>query len=84
MLPCLGCISTATQDKAGCPTYFEAAMAMPVEKIIPLWQDYLNGVAAQRAKLLHLPPSSIFDGKTTFTNFVATNGISLSQPRTSP
>jgi hypothetical protein len=74
----------ATHDKAGYPTYFEAAMEMPVEKIIPLWQDYLNGVAAQRTKLLHLPPSSIFDEETTFTNFVTTNGISLIQPKTTP
>jgi hypothetical protein len=74
----------AAHDKAGYPTYFEAAMEMPVEKIIPLWQDYLNNVAAQRTKILHLPPSSILDDETTFTNFVTANGISLVQPKATP
>jgi hypothetical protein len=70
----------AAHDKAGYPTYFEAAMEMPVEKILPLWQDYLNGVATQRTKILHLPASSIFDNETTFENFVKMNDISLEQP----
>jgi hypothetical protein len=74
----------AKHDQAGYPTYFEAAMEMPVEKIIPLWQDYLNNVAAQRTKILHLPPSSILDDETTFTNFVTANGISLVQPKATP
>jgi hypothetical protein len=73
-----------THDKAGYPTYFEAAMEMPVEKIIPLWQEYLSGVAAQRTKILRLPPSSIFDDEATFTNFVTANNISLVQPKATP
>jgi hypothetical protein len=72
----------ATHDKAGYPTYFEAAMEMPVEKIIPLWQDYLNDVTTRRTKILHLPASSIFDDGTAFTNFVKANDISLEQPKT--
>jgi len=55
-------------------------MEMPVEKIIPLWQDYLNGVAAQRMKILRLPPSAVFNDETIFTSFVKTNDISLAQP----
>jgi hypothetical protein len=70
----------AKHDKAGYPTYFEAAMEMPVEKILPLWQDYLNGVVAQRTKILFLPPSSIFDDENSFEIFVKINDISLQQP----
>jgi hypothetical protein len=70
----------ATHDKTGYPTYFEAAMEMPVEKILPLWQDYLNDAAAHRTKILQLPASSIFEDGIAFTNFVNANGISLEQP----
>jgi len=70
----------ATHDKTGYPTYFEAAMEMPVEKILPLWQDYLNDAAAHRTKILQLPASSILGDGITFTNFVNANDISLEQP----
>jgi hypothetical protein len=67
-------------DKAGYPTYFEAAMELPVEKILPRWQVYLDDVAAHRAKNLSFPPSQIFGDQAAFRNFVTTNGISLEQP----
>ena len=70
----------AAQDKAGYPTYLEAAMEMPIENILPLWQDYLNDAAAHRVKNLQLPVSSIFEDGMTFTNFMNANGISLEQP----
>ena len=70
----------ARHDKAGYPTYFEAAMDMPIERILPLWQGYLNEVAAQRAKLLLLPPSQVFADQSAFEDFVKTNNISLDQP----
>jgi hypothetical protein len=70
----------AAQDKAGYPTYLEAAMEMPIENILPLWQDYLNDAAAHRMKNLQLPVSSIFEDGMTFTNFMNANGISLEQP----
>jgi hypothetical protein len=72
----------ATRDKAGYPTYFEAAMQMPIEKILPLWQDYLDNVAAQRAKIMRLPPSKIFDDEANFQDFVRAWAISLDQPKT--
>ena len=71
----------AAHDKAGYPTYFEAAMEMPVEKILPLWQNYLNDVAARRTKVMSLPTSKIFDTEAVFQNFIKTNGISLEQPK---
>src|SRR6185437_3706991 len=42
----------AKHDKAGYPTYFEAAMEMPLEKILPLWQDYLADAAKHHAEIL--------------------------------
>jgi hypothetical protein len=71
----------AAHDKAGYPTYFEAAMEMPVEKIVPLWQNYLNDVAARRTKVMSFPTSKIFDTEAVFQTFVKTNDISLEQPK---
>jgi hypothetical protein len=70
----------AAHDKAGYPTYFEAAMEMPVEKILPLWQNYLDDAAAHRTKILLLPASKILDDQTDFESFVKANEISLEQP----
>ena len=71
---------TAKHDKAGYPTYFEATMEMPVEKILPRWQVYLNDVAAHRARNLSFPPSQIFGDQIAFQSFVTANGISIEQP----
>ena len=70
----------ATHDKAGYPTYFEAAMEMPIEKILPRWQDYLDDVAAHRTKILLLPASNILDDQTGFESFVKAHDISVEQP----
>jgi len=70
----------AARDKAGYPTYFEAAMEMPAKKILPLWQNYLNDAAAHRAKILLLPASKIFDDQAGFESFVKANHISVEQP----
>jgi hypothetical protein len=74
----------AAHDKAGYPTYFEAAMQMPLNQILPLWQDYLNNVATHRTKILHLPASCIFDDESTFDTFMLMNDISTTQPKTTP
>ena len=70
----------AAHDKDGYPTYLEAAMEMPMEKILPLWQAYLDNVAAHYAKNLSLPASQIFNDQTAFEYFVKVNGISLEPP----
>ena len=67
------------RDRRGYPTYFEAAMDMPMEKIVPLWQDYLQGVARDRARVLSMPNSSVFNTKAEFDAFVKANGIPLEQ-----
>jgi hypothetical protein len=71
----------ADHDMAGYSSYFEAAMEMPVEKILPLWKKYLNDVAARRTKILLLPASRIFNTEAAFQSFVKTNNISLEQPK---
>ena len=70
----------SAQDKAGYPTYFEAAMEMPMKNILPLWQGYLNDVAKHRLQNLLLPVSSIFETQTDFENFIRARDISLEQP----
>jgi hypothetical protein len=70
----------AAHDKAGYPTYFEGAMEMPIEKIIPRWQNYLNDVAAQHAKIMLLPGSTITADEAGLQSFVKANGISVAQP----
>lgn len=71
----------AARDKAGYPTYFEAAMGMPIKEILPLWQRYLNDAAARRTKIMLLPTSKIFETEAGFQSFAKTNGISLEQPK---
>jgi hypothetical protein len=71
----------AAHDLAGYATYFEAAMEMPVEKILPIWQTYLNDVSARRAKILLLPVSQILTNEAAFQTFARTNDISLEQPK---
>jgi hypothetical protein len=73
----------ANHDKAGYPTYLEAAMKMPMGKILPLWQAYLDDVAVHRAKNLSLPVSQIFEDEAAFESFVKTNEISIRQPEKS-
>jgi hypothetical protein len=70
----------ATKNKEGFPSYFEAAMQSPVDKILPQWQDYLNEVAAQRATIRFLPSSTICDDAMSFQTFTKAYGISLEQP----
>jgi hypothetical protein len=53
----------AARDKRGYASYFEAAMEMPLEKIIPLWQSYLQEVAQRRTEVLSLPLSTVFESK---------------------
>jgi hypothetical protein len=71
----------AAHDLAGYPTYFEAAMEMPVEKIQPIWQRYLDDVSARRTKILLLPMSQVFQNEAAFQSFAMTNGVSLEQPK---
>jgi hypothetical protein len=65
----------ATREKNGYPTYFEAAMEMPIERILPLWQDYLNNVATKRIEIMLLPASTIFNSHAAFRGFAVASGL---------
>ena len=65
------------REKNGFPSYFEAAMEMPVERLIPLWRDYLNQVAAHRTEIIRLPPSTILPDEPSFRAFLNTYGVTL-------
>lgn len=67
----------ATREKNGYPTYFEAAMEMPIERILPLWQDYLNNAANKRSEIMLLPASSIFNSRAAFRGFATACGLPL-------
>src|SRR5262249_9083018 len=43
------------KQKNGYDSYFEAALEMPIDKVVPLWQDFLISVAAQRSEIYRLP-----------------------------
>lgn len=63
------------REKNGYDSYIEAAMGMPIDRIIPLWQDYLNKIVARRSEIMRLPLSSILPDEPTFQNFIQAYGI---------
>ena len=71
----------AANDKRGYPSYFEAAMELPLERIIPLWQKYLLEVERRRTAILSLPLSSVFDSEEAFQSFAKLHGIPTAQVR---
>ena len=66
-------------EKHGYPSYFEAAMELPVEKIVPLWQDYLLDVERRRSEILSLPSSAVLENEAAFQTFAKVHGISTDQ-----
>jgi hypothetical protein len=71
----------AANDRLGYPTYFEAAMGMPMGKIMPIWQSYLESIARNRAEILSLPPSTVLRNGAEFQAFVKTHKISIKQTK---
>ena len=67
---------TAARKMDGYHSYFEAAMEMPIDKILPLWQDYLNKVAAKRGEIMTFPASTIFDNEAAFHSFALVYDLS--------
>ena len=59
-------------------SYFEAAMGMRIEWVIPLWQDYLARIAARRSEIVRLPLSATLPNEEAFHKFAASYGISVS------
>ena len=58
------------REKHGYDSYFEAALEMPIERVLPLWKRYLIEVAARRSQVLRLPPSAILPDEPTFQKFI--------------
>jgi len=66
-----------SRDKNGYDSHFEAAMGMPIGRVIPLLQDYLARIAARRAEILRLPLSAALPDQAAFHKFAASYGISV-------
>jgi hypothetical protein len=65
------------REKNGYDSYFEAAMEMPIARVIPLWQDYLARIVARRSEILRLPVSATLPNEEAFHKFAASYGISV-------
>jgi hypothetical protein len=63
------------QQKNGYDSYFEAALEMPIERAVPLWQEFLKSIAARRNQILTLPASTVLPDATAYQKFAITNGI---------
>jgi len=63
------------RQKNGYRSYFEAAMEMPLEQIIPLWKRYLTDVARRRNEIMRLPPSTVLRDEGAFQTFIKRSGI---------
>ena len=67
-------------EKSGYDSYFEAAMEMPVDAIVPLWRNYLKRIAGERDEIMYLPPSTVAPDKSAFQKFIKLYGISALSP----
>lgn len=52
-------------------------MGMPMERILPLWQNYLGNVAARRDEFMFLPNSTILEDEPSFQRFIGTYSIPI-------
>jgi hypothetical protein len=68
----------ADRNHEGFPTYFEAALGKHLKDILPLWKNYLAEIQANRAAIMQIPPSQIFDSKAAFTGFMTSRRLSVS------
>jgi hypothetical protein len=69
----------AANDKRGYKSFFEAALELPLDRITPLWQDYLLDVERQRTIILSLPISAVFDSEEAFRTFAKLHSIPTEQ-----
>jgi hypothetical protein len=56
-------------DRGGYPSYFEAAMELPMDNIRPLWQAYLNEVHSHHRENLRLPISTVLADEDNYRRF---------------
>ena len=74
----------ARQERAGYATYFEAAMGLPLNEVIPLWRNYLAEIAAHRAEIYELPASAVFDDRESLVAFMRANHVPAADGASSP
>jgi len=55
-------------------------MELPIEKILPLWREYLSEVASDKSRTQFLPLSSIFLDEKSFLSFMKVFDVSQDQP----
>ena len=70
-------------EKNGYKSYFEAAMEMPVERVLPLWRNYLREVAHHEMQIMLLPPSTILNDERAFRTFNGLHGLKVAPLTTS-
>jgi len=70
-------------EKNGYKSYFEAAMDMPVERVLPLWRNYLREVAHHEMQIMLLPPSTILNDERAFRTFNGLHGLKVAPLTTS-
>jgi hypothetical protein len=61
----------ARRNREGYSSYFEAAMAMPLKDIVPLWLKYLAEIAEHRRDIMRVPGSVILADQTAFAKVVS-------------
>ena len=44
-------------------------MEMPVERVVPLWRNYLKQVAEHGTEIMRLPPSTVLNDQDAFRTF---------------
>lgn len=66
------------REKNGYDSYFEAAMGMSIDRIVPLWQGYLNKIAVRHGEIMRLPSSNVLPDEPTFQKFIEVHGIPAS------
>ena len=54
-------------------------MGMPMGKIMPIWQNYLESIERNRAEILSLPLSTVLSNEAEFQDFVKMHSISVKQ-----
>jgi hypothetical protein len=63
------------REQNGYGSCFEAAMEMPIDRVIPQWRRFLNKIDARRTEMMRLPASTILPDEAAFQKFAASYGI---------
>jgi hypothetical protein len=63
------------KQKNGYDSYFEAALEMPIDRVVPMWQKYLNSIAARRSDIYRLPASNVLPDAAAYQKFTANYAI---------